>query len=123
LRVNPDSSQTLRNSHYNAKGRLRRRIRELELRINTVIHGFRCDTKFITNEVLRVHQTQLAHIRTGCLSDHPSVPLYQEIREGSDTLLSFINVLVVHRNSKDFKRERVSMSFNEYRSFNEYEGV
>jgi hypothetical protein len=64
-------------------GRIRRSIPSADIvaaRVDAVVGLFRAiDSHFITDEVLKVHQSCLRHLQKGCLSDHENVDLYFQI--------------------------------------------
>jgi hypothetical protein len=85
-----DQKEEIRVSYMTGNGRCRRRIPpgpEVAARVHSVPEFFReIDPGFITNSVWKNHLNNLAHLEKGCLSDHPNVPLYQEFREGDDSV-------------------------------------
>ena len=49
------------------------------------------DPTFITTSILQsIHQNCLNHLEKGCLSDHPEVTLYLEMKQGSDETFKHI---------------------------------
>ena len=55
-------------------------------RVNAVVNAFHAvDPTFLNKSIMKsLHLNCLNHLEKGCLSDHPEVSLYLEIKEGSD---------------------------------------
>ncbi|KAI3630953.1 hypothetical protein MIR68_011012, partial [Amoeboaphelidium protococcarum] len=54
-------------------------------RVDDVVQIFRqADSEFINDGVMKKHLLNMKHVQEGCLSDPDGVPLYMEIKSGSD---------------------------------------
>lgn len=75
-------------SYYVQKSAIRRYIPpacEVAKRINLVVETFReISPTFINAKVMKVHKSCMVHLKGGCLSDHPDVPLYFQMGSESD---------------------------------------
>ncbi|KAI3634588.1 hypothetical protein MIR68_007499 [Amoeboaphelidium protococcarum] len=86
--VNQDLQQLLKRSYLVSNNRVRRMIPRADVlsgRVDDVVQIFRqADSEFIHDGVMKKHLLNMKHVQEGCLSDPDGVPLYMEIKSGSD---------------------------------------
>ncbi|KAI3630374.1 hypothetical protein MIR68_011809 [Amoeboaphelidium protococcarum] len=89
----PEHQQQWVFRRYISQGRIRRFIPDAQTvssRVDAVVRFFQqMSSDFINDKVMKSHLNCMEHLRSGCLSDHPLVPLYTDVKSTSAELQKY----------------------------------